>query len=46
MSNDFERALNRPEFFEVLRQIERSHALPGSDYDQLLLYNLSAPFHN
>jgi hypothetical protein len=41
MSNDFERALNRPEFFEVLRQIDRSHALPGSDYDQLLLYNLS-----
>lgn len=41
MSNDFERALNRPEFFAVLQQIEQSHALPGSDHDQLLLYNLS-----
>ncbi len=41
MSNDFERALNRPEFFEVLRQIDRSHVLPGSGHDQLLLYNLS-----
>lgn len=41
LSNDFERALNRPEFFEVLRQIDQSHALPGSDSDQLLLYNLS-----
>jgi hypothetical protein len=42
MSNDFERALNRPEFFDVLRQIEQTHDLPGSDHDQLLLYNLSA----
>ncbi|HEV8713453.1 MAG TPA: hypothetical protein VGX03_11580 [Candidatus Binatia bacterium] len=41
MSNDFERALNRPEFFETLRQIDRSHDLPGSEHDQLLLYNLS-----
>src|SRR5262245_27123675 len=42
MSNDFERALNRPEFFEILRQIDQSHDLPGSEHDQLLLYNLSA----
>ncbi len=42
MSNDFERALNRPEFFDVLRQIEQTHDLPGSEHDQLLLYNLSA----
>jgi len=41
MNNDFERALNRPEFFETLRQIDQSHDLPGSDHDQLLLYNLS-----
>jgi hypothetical protein len=41
MSNDFERALNRPEFFEVLRQIDQTHDLPGSEHDQLLLYNLS-----
>src|SRR5213079_802653 len=42
MTNDFERALNRPEYFEVLRQIDQTHDLPGSDHDQLLLYNLSA----
>jgi hypothetical protein len=41
MSNDFERALNRPEFFEVLRKIDSLHDLPGSEHDQLLLYNLS-----
>jgi hypothetical protein len=41
MSNDFERALNRPEFFETLRDIDHSHDLPGSEHDQLLLYNLS-----
>lgn len=39
--NDFERALNRPVFFEVLREIDRLKALPGSEHDQLLLYNLS-----
>jgi hypothetical protein len=41
MSNDFERALSSPEFFEVLRQIDQSHGLPGSRHDQLLLYNHS-----
>jgi hypothetical protein len=43
MSNDFDRALNRPEFFTVLREIDQTHELPGSDHDQLLLYNLSVP---
>jgi hypothetical protein len=41
MSNDFERALNRPDFFKVLREIHQTKALPGSADDQLLLYNLS-----
>lgn len=41
VSNGFERALNRPEFFEVLRQIDALHDLPGSEHDQLLLYSLS-----
>jgi hypothetical protein len=41
MSNDFERALNSPKFFEILRKIEQTHGLPGSEHDQLLLYNLS-----
>jgi hypothetical protein len=41
MSNDFERALNNPKFFDVLRNIDKTHELPGSEYDQLLLYNLS-----
>ena len=41
MSNDFERALNRPDFFKVLIEIDRAKALPGSEHDQLLLYNLS-----
>jgi hypothetical protein len=41
MSNAFERALNKPDFFKVLREIDKKHELPGSDYDQELLYNLS-----
>lgn len=41
LSNDFERALNRPEFFKVLKQIDQTRDLPGSVHDQLLLYNLS-----
>jgi hypothetical protein len=41
VSNGFERALNRPEFFEVLRQIDALHDLPGSDHDGLLLWTLS-----
>lgn len=41
MRNDFERALNQPDFYEVLKKIEKRHELPGSPHDQLLLYNLS-----
>ena len=41
MSNDFERALNRPEYFDVLRQVDETHSLPGSEHEQTLLYNLS-----
>ena len=41
MRNDFERSLNKPEFFQVLQQIQQTHSLPGTDHDQLLLYNLS-----
>jgi hypothetical protein len=41
MSNDFERALNRPEYFDVLRQVDETHSLPGSEHEQSLLYNLS-----
>lgn len=41
ISNDFERALNRPDFFDVLRKIDQAKALQGSEHDQLLLYNLS-----
>ena len=41
MCNDFERSLNKPEFFQVLQQIQQKHSLPGTEHDQLLLYNLS-----
>ena len=41
MRTDFERALNRPEFFTILRQVEETQKLPGNADDQLLLYNLS-----
>ena len=41
ISNDFERALNHPDFFNTLRDIDRTKALPGSKDDQMLLYNLS-----
>lgn len=40
-STDFERALNRPEFFDTLAQIEQTADLPGSEHDPLLMYNLS-----
>lgn len=40
-SNDFKRALNRPELFDALRRVDEEHDLPGSERDQLLLYNLS-----
>jgi hypothetical protein len=40
-SNDFERALNKPEYYDTLRQIAKEKSLPGSDNDQLLLYILS-----
>lgn len=41
MRTDFERALNRPEYFDLLRQIDETQVLPGDADDQLLLYNLS-----
>jgi len=41
VTNGFERALNRPDYFEVLRKIDQKHELPGSEHDQLLMYNLS-----
>lgn len=41
MTTDFERALNSPTFFDALKKVDETHKLPGSDYDQLLLYNLS-----
>jgi hypothetical protein len=40
MSRFYEQTLNRAEL-DVLRQIDRTHALPGSDHDQVLLYNLN-----
>jgi hypothetical protein len=41
LRNDFERALYRPEHFDVIRKVHDTGHLPGSVYDQLLLYNLS-----
>jgi AAA ATPase domain len=41
MTTDFERALNSPKFFDTLREVNDTRKLPGSEYDQLLLYNLS-----
>jgi len=41
LSTDFERALNSPEFFEVLSDVDETQSLPGSHHDRLLLYNLS-----
>lgn len=41
MRTDFERALNRPEFFSTLRQIDETQDLPGTPDEQVLLYNLS-----
>ncbi len=41
ISNDFERALNHPDFFKTLRDIDKTRELPGSKDDQMLLYNLS-----
>lgn len=41
ISNDFERALNHPDFFKTLRTIDQTKELPGSKDDQMLLYNLS-----
>jgi AAA ATPase domain len=40
MSRFYEQTLNRAEL-DVLRQIDRTHALLGSDHDQVLLYNLN-----
>ena len=41
MRTDFERALNRASFFDTLRQIDRTQDLPGTEDEQVLLYNLS-----
>ena len=41
MRTDFERALNRSSFFETLRSIDRAQNLPGTEDEQILLYNLS-----
>ena len=40
MRTDFERALNRSSFFGTLRQIDRAQDLPGTEDEQILLYNL------
>ena len=34
-----ERALTRPDFFHTLKQIDETHVLPGSNLDEMLLYN-------
>lgn len=41
MRTAYERALNRPEFFDTLRQIDETQDLPGTADEQVLLYNLS-----
>ena len=41
MRTDFERALNRSSFFDTLRQIDQTQDLPGTEDEQILLYNLS-----
>jgi len=41
MRTDFERALNRSSFFNTLRFIDRTQHLPGTEDEQILLYNLS-----
>jgi hypothetical protein len=47
MSVAFDRALSNPSFFEVLREVDQTNQLPGSDYDEELIYNLSIlEYHN
>lgn len=41
MINDFDRALNNPEMFDVLARTKQTNELAGTEHDQLLLYNLS-----
>lgn len=41
MRTAYERALNRPEFFDILRKIDETQDLPGTEDEQILLYNLS-----
>ncbi len=41
MRTDFERALNRPEYYRILREVYDTQELPGSLEDQLLMYNTS-----
>jgi len=39
VSIDNDRALNRPEYFDILREIDRTHELPGRSEEQVLLFN-------
>jgi hypothetical protein len=39
LRNGFQRALSRPEYFEVLRAVDQTHEMPGTEHDQLLLQN-------
>ena len=41
VSNSFERALDNPEFYDDLRQIDEAHDLVGITHKQVLLYNFS-----
>lgn len=41
MGNGFERALTKPEYFDVLRSIDEKKDLPGSEHDKMLLQSLS-----
>ena len=41
MRTDFERALNRPEYYQILREVYDTQQLPGRPEAQLLMYNMS-----
>lgn len=41
MRTDFERALNRPEYYHVLREVYDTQELPGKPEEQVLMYNMS-----
>jgi hypothetical protein len=40
MGNGHDRALTKPEYFEVLRQIDSGKQLTGSEHDPMLLHYL------